>query len=1191
MARKILHTISRILFNIMVILFALICLVGYLFDNNADFRDTMTTNIFSSQDDEASMGGSKVLRGSIAEASFPTWYNSTDDVLDGNGAIAAAAEAEGAVLLRNDNSVLPLTKGDSGDKVSVFGTAAYAPMYSLGGAGSVTVNSSGVSASYAGISDSYNGTGSSSNRRQDVASELAKYVTINTSLQSTYQSLLSSTKWNSSAFYDNTNGNVNKLRTEAPSDVNGVSETGFNTAIYVIGRMTTEATDLPPHSTSTGTNYFGTTDDYLAISSDEKSMMSYIQSCSFDKFILVLNQANAPQENLDSLCSSYGIDAVVWMGYPGSDGIAGLAKLLVGESSFSGNLSDMWYNAKANNPSDKNFSQGTDVTLQEDMYLGYRYAETRYEDCVLGTDNAGTYTYTDCVNYPFGYGFTYGDGATYNSGYTMTIDSIEGNTDPDKDYYSSGTVYDETTQTTSKRYAYEKYDSGADSYVLDHENSVKKPEYEQRAKGDIENPTDENELGNYDDLILNVTVTNTSQVAGKKIVQVYLQQPYNTKSNVEQVAVELVGYAKTDVLAAAGDPDGKDSQTLQIKIDANKYFAYYDNTYDNSKDDESNTTTGKYVLDAGTYLLTAASNSHEAINNILKYKADNGVSINTNLMDSKFGAGDKDLVSAVTVSDERAASYKYWTQGNSTIDESLTPTSENSDIVAQYQEKYLEATPSNQFDECDPNNNSGATTSVVYMSRSNWDRSNHTNATTYDISATAAGTSYKNGNCTKYDLTTNSTIASHYPAWDSGTGITYGSGSNPKYQLSDMVGVEYDKDRGATDEDVQKWDDFLSCLSWDDYKTLLGNGRRHTPELSYIGKVTTNDLNASNGISWKFSLSNSDAFAHYVGFSSTYDSGNDDQYPTGYPCEGIIASTFNVEIAYAVGQAIGEDALWSGCSGLYGFGLGMHRNPYHGRAGEYYSEDPYLIGTMGGYESLGCQSKGCYVYNKHFLLDDQEYNRSAYNTWFREQTVREIYLRPFEIAIEISDAMNVMTSFNNIGGIWSGQHYGMMHNVLREEFGMAGFAVSDWYPSDNMNLAWGILAGNDLLDGPYSDWDSTAASTSPAYQDALKMSVTRVLYTVANSNAYNGLGEGAGSIQSFSWDPTWYYVEANVVTAVDIVFAVACVFVVVTTVWTIAASMYSKVRKNPDYTGKPNSSNKPVNSSKSKKDNNKKTKK
>lgn len=91
-------------------------------------------------------------------------------------------------------------------------------------------------------------------------------------------------------------------------------------------------------------------------------------------------------------------------------------------------------------------------------------------------------------------------------------------------------------------------------------------------------------------------------------------------------------------------------------------------------------------------------------------------------------------------------------------------------------------------------------------------------------------------------------------------------------------------------------------------------------------------------------------------------------YPTGYPCEGICAATFNDEIAYLVGQTMGEDALCGGVSGLYGFGLGMQRNPYHGRYGEFNSDYSFLTGSIGGYEIKGAQSKGLYVYNKQRLF-------------------------------------------------------------------------------------------------------------------------------------------------------------------------------------------------------------------------------
>ena len=249
-----------------------------------------------------------------------------------------------------------------------------------------------------------------------------------------------------------------------------------------------------------------------------------------------------------------------------------------------------------------------------------------------------------------------------------------------------------------------------------------------------------------------------------------------------------------------------------------------------------------------------------------------------------------------------------------------------------------------------------------------------------------------------------------------------------------------------------------------------------------------------------------------------------------------------------MGQAIGEDGLWAGASGLYGFGLGLHRNPYHGRVGEYYSEDPYLTGVIGGYESLGAQSKGLYVYNKHFVLNDQETNRTGYRTWLTEQTFREVYLRPFEIAIEIGDAMNVMNSFNMIGNAWSGNDYNLMTAWLRGEAGMAGFAVTDYWPSGGMNLSYGLLAGTDLPDGSTSEVESnwTPDGGRGYYAQAARQAAMRIMYVVANSNAMNFIGEDTRIV---SYDPEWFAVRDALVTAAVVLFVISVAAVVATTVW------------------------------------------
>ena len=131
---------------------------------------------------------------------------------------------------------------------------------------------------------------------------------------------------------------------------------------------------------------------------------------------------------------------------------------------------------------------------------------------------------------------------------------------------------------------------------------------------------------------------------------------------------------------------------------------------------------------------------------------------------------------------------------------------------------------------------------------------------------------------------------------------------------------------------------------------------------------------------------------------------------TCYPCNGIVAATMNDQLVQEMGELIGEDAMWAGYAGIYGSGLNIHRTPYAGRVFEYYSEDGILTGLIDTYETIGIQSKGVYVYNKHFALNEQELQRQGLATWCNEQAMREIYLRAFELPIVDAGAKCVMTA-------------------------------------------------------------------------------------------------------------------------------------------------------------------------------------
>lgn len=1018
---KIFQKISLILFNILVVFLGFALFFSYLC-TDVEIENLLSTYVFGTGKTETISSGKEPVY-------FKTWYQSINDLMQGSGEYAAAAEAEGAVLLKNDNvgsnPALPLNT--TTDKVSLFGVTAYNPMYSLDGAGEIIVNN---------------------DIKQSFKTEFEKVgLTVNNDLANRYTSEPNYSNFkrgftSSNGVNVNINGtNWNDISTSAKT------ASGYNTAIYVIGRMTNEAIDLPPVANSSGTA--GLTDgDYLKLTAKERDLLSSLKAekdrGTFDRIIVLVNAANPIQDDfIDN--EAYGIDAAMWIGFPGSHGIEAVAQLLVGTATPSGRLSSMWYANRMANPTSTNFGNYNNgnsyVLYQEGMYLGYKYAETRYEDYILGTEGAGDYNYEDNVNYPFGYGLSY---ATF----TQEFLSLEKDLNPDKNY--------------------------------DYANKLK-PASERRKDGD--------------DYVAKVKVTNTSSsYSGKEVVQIYAQQPYtaeNKAHKVEKPAVELVGFAKTEKLAPGA------SQEVTVKIDANKLLASYD------------ITENKYILDVGTYYLTAAQNSNDAVNNIITAKGKSNDNMTT--------TGSASLVKTIEIDSAISSAYEYWTLGGATV--------------------------TNLFDNADPNKVDPSATPVTFMSRDNWSN------TVFSSHQAVANSTARNAERKLDGGGDFSNSKTNYPYY-SDDYPTYDKVLDDKLVLSDMIGVEYDENRGATADDIKKWKDFLDQLSWDETIKLVATGRRCTAAIDSIAKPYTNDVNASNGISWKFDMGLNDGNANRnTGFSARYDDANRNYYPVGYPCEGIIAATFNVDIAYVVGQSIGEDALWSGASGLYGFGLNLQRNPYHGRVGEYYSDDSYLTGVIAGWSSKGAQSKGLYVYNKHFVLNDQETGRSSYATWITEQALRQVHLRPFEIAIEIGDSMNVMTAFNRIGSCWVGNSYNLMTKCLRGELGMRGFAVTDWYKSTGMNMTNGLLAGNDLPDG-YATGEFTGKDpTTGGYGNlaqAMRVSAQRILYTVANSNAMNFFGEGTMII---SHDPAWFKVRDNAVLAIIIISAVEFACVIGTTVW------------------------------------------
>ena len=443
-------------------------------------------------------------------------FNSAEEMVDYGLALTQQVEAEGAALLMNNNNALPLA---ADAKVSTFSNSSVNLVY--GGTGSGNIDASTA---------------------DTLRTALEKVgVTVNPTLWDFY------TVGAGKDYARSKSGTVataSEVTAEVPWDVytddvkNSVAQYG-DAAIVTLSRVGGEGADLA----------YGEV-NYLALDENEKAMLQNVAEMKKNgivkKTIVLINSANALQ--VDFLKNNeYDIDAALWIGDVGISGINAVAEILTGKVNPSGSLVDTYCYDNFSAPAMWNFTpttyegyvEGGDVPAksksymiyQEGIYVGYKYYETRYEDFVTGSGNAGDYAYGDIVAYPFGYGLSY-------------------------------TSYDISDMKVN-------YNAADDTYTV------------------------------------TVKVTNTGAMAGKKTVQVYVQSPYtdyDKQNGVEKSAVSLVGFGKTGMIEPGA------SETLSMTVNKRDIASY--DTYG----------AGTYILDAGDYYFTAATDAHNAVNNILAAK-------------------------------------------------------------------------------------------------------------------------------------------------------------------------------------------------------------------------------------------------------------------------------------------------------------------------------------------------------------------------------------------------------------------------------------------------------------------------------------------------------------------------------------------------------------------------------------------
>ena len=893
---------------------------------------------------------------------FESDFATEEERTAAGAALVKQVEAEGASLLTNVDNTLPLAEGS---KVSLFSTSSVNVVY--GGTSSGNVDSSKCD-------------------NLKVALEKEGFA-VNQTLWDFYETgeAKDYTRGNAGAVVQDSateSGYGSAEIVEAPwkiyteDVINSVADYG-DAAIVVLSRIGGEGADSYfDHELGDGKNY-------LALNDIEKEMMANIKAMkdagTIDKIVVLINTSNALQ--LDFLKNNeYGVDATLWIGGVGQTGINAVAEILNGKVNPSGSLADTYCFDNYSSPVMQNFTPivyegdisripehaDTYMVYQEGIYVGYKYYETRYEDFVMGTGNAGDFAYNDDVAFPFGYGLSY---TTFE--------------------YSDAAV---------------SYDAATTTYTM------------------------------------NVTVTNTGDVAGKETVQIYVNSPYtqyDIENGVEKVSVNLVGFDKTDILAPGA------SETLTIEIDGD-YVASFD-TYGAQT----------YILDAGDYLFTAATDAHNAVNNVLAAKG--FTPENTDGRMDK--AGSAELVAV-------------W--NNPELDTTTYATSDAGTLIY------------NKLDLSDPNMNDAVGTRVTYLTRNDWEGTMPSLEKTVKIVLN----DYLIQGLQDQQYETGSETPVQMPTLGADNGL----------KLYDMIGLDYND---------PKWDELLDQMTYEEMVTLIGDAFHWTMPVKSIEAPGTRDENGPQGLTVTL-------FGSGLGVQTT-----------ALTSEDVLAATFNKELAYEIGNIVGNDCLDAKVTFLYGPGANIHRSPYSGRNCEYYSEDATLSAEIGRYEVSGIEKNGVYVVYKHFALNDCEQDRIGLGVWLNEQTAREIYLRAFQGGLEKSQGVvknangefeysgkggnGVMMAYTRWGTQWSGGNKYLVKGIMNEEWQCNGLQITDNVLNDMVNGIDGVMGGTTAFDSMLA-FKIVGGSGLPQYANdpvavaALREACHHNLYAIANSQAMNGIG-------------------------------------------------------------------------------------
>ena len=480
-------------------------------------------------------------------------YANTTELVQAIQATCEQMSGEGTVLLKNENDALPLSSDEM--NVSLLGFSSYYPVQG-GDMGSICSTNSGTDADTVDFVTALSDRGFSINTEvQEMYTALESNFSTDVENWGTVTTYTHITAPTTDGYFTSKEPSQDTLASTDSGWISSLAD--YNTILVTLARSSGENRSYLPGTAGVDSSQSLNQADPLGLSDDERDLIAAAidaKNSNGGKVIVILNNA-CPME-VDEIQNDEGVDAILQIGLPGAYGFYAVADILAGTINPSGHLADTYAVDNSSSPSAQNYgdfewtnadssiTMNSEIVEAENIYIGYKYYETRYMDCVLGQGNAddatgsstgSSWSYADEVTYPFGYGLSY-------TTFEQTLDSVD---------------VDLTGSVTA-----------------------------------------------------NVTVTNTGEVAGKDVVQLYVSLPYteyDQTNGVEKAGVQLLDYAKTSELEAGA------SETVTITANP-LYMASWDSTASNLAD-----TTGCYILDDGDYYFTIGNGAHEAANNVLAY--------------------------------------------------------------------------------------------------------------------------------------------------------------------------------------------------------------------------------------------------------------------------------------------------------------------------------------------------------------------------------------------------------------------------------------------------------------------------------------------------------------------------------------------------------------------------------------------